>query len=1015
MSEEILRALMELFALIVKQDGGMLLNERNYVLGFLHKQLTHEAVDQYMKLFDSHAGNVTDSKNIEKSESPSVKDSVKVLNICKKINRTLSQAQKIVVLMRLYELVNADKQYTTQRMNIINTVAEVFRIHFDEFSSIEQFIREDSLEKLSGNPAILVLDHDQTGCQTCNRIVTGFSEATIAILRIESADILFIKYISENQLYLNGLPITQGYIYTFPSGGSLRSSQGSPLYYTDIVSRFMEGRTADRLTLAASGITYSFKDGSRAVSGVNLSLSEGTLIGILGSSGSGKTTLLNILSGNRKPTNGEVRINGIDVHSGSADLEGVIGFVPQDDMLMEDLTVYDNLYYAAALSFRDKSEADLKALVEKTLNSLGLYDKKEMKVGTSLNKVISGGQRKRLNIALELIREPSVLFLDEPTSGLSSRDSENVMDLLRELTLKGKLVVTVIHQPSSEIYKLFDKVAILDQGGYLVFFGNPIEAIIYFKTLDAQINSKIGECPSCGNVNPEMIFKIIEAQVLDEFGRYTQKRKVLPAEWHESYNNSTQEEPVTEITDKPHSTLNKPGRLRQLALFLSRDLKSKAANRQYLALTLLEAPVLGFILSYIIRYIADPASDVYVFKDNENIPIYIFMSIIVALFLGLIVSAEEIYRDRMILRREKFLNLSRNSYLLSKVLIMALISLIQVTLFLAVANTILGIKGMFASYFLALFATAFCANMIGLNISASLNSAITIYIVIPLLMIPMMVLSGAMFPFDKLNRTIGSIDKVPVIAELMPTRWSYEALMVSQFKDSRYGRIFYEIDKERSVAIFNLDYRLKELGNKLSSADLALRNGTLSTSGTDQMQFLRNELEEISIYSGTGLFGSIDKLTPALFNSEISEELRSYLAETREWFDSIVTMNENRREYFLSNNIDLARSLQNQYHNTKLREIVTKYYEPNKYFEFRNRLIQNYDPIYLEPVPEGFPMFRAHFFAPAKYIFGRRIDTMVFNISLIFLSVIILYLILYFDLLAGILRKFEKVKFQKSK
>ena len=134
MSEEILKALMELFALIVKQDGGMLENERNYVLTFLRKQLTHEAVDQYMELFDSHAGQITSSKSISDTVSPSVKDSIKILSICKKINRTLNQEQKIVVLTRLYEIVNSDKQFTVQRMNIINTVAEVFRVTNEEIA-----------------------------------------------------------------------------------------------------------------------------------------------------------------------------------------------------------------------------------------------------------------------------------------------------------------------------------------------------------------------------------------------------------------------------------------------------------------------------------------------------------------------------------------------------------------------------------------------------------------------------------------------------------------------------------------------------------------------------------------------------------------------------------------------------------------------------------------------------------------------------------------------------------------
>jgi hypothetical protein len=139
MSEEILRALMELFALIVKQDGGILINEREYVLDFLEKQLSKEAVYEYLALFDEHAGPVMVRSGIQASAPPSVKDSVKIFGICKKINRTLNQEQKVVVLVRLYELVNADRQFTLQRMNIINTVAEVFRIAQDEFEATEQF------------------------------------------------------------------------------------------------------------------------------------------------------------------------------------------------------------------------------------------------------------------------------------------------------------------------------------------------------------------------------------------------------------------------------------------------------------------------------------------------------------------------------------------------------------------------------------------------------------------------------------------------------------------------------------------------------------------------------------------------------------------------------------------------------------------------------------------------------------------------------------------------------------
>ncbi len=498
-------------------------------------------------------------------------------------------------------------------------------------------------------------------------MLTGYQDITICFLRIASVDLYFVKYISSEQLFLNGLPVSPGQVYSFAKGGTLRSSQGYPIYYSDVSSTFLSDIIIHKLSFNVEHLTYNFVEGHPAVSDVSFSIDEGSLVGILGASGSGKTTLLNLLSGIEKPSAGTVKINGLDVISDSAALEGVLGFVPQDDLLIEDLTVFDNLYFAACQCFNGKNKKELTEIVDRTLSNLGLLDKRDLKVGNPFNKVISGGQRKRLNIALELIREPSVLFLDEPTSGLSSRDSENLMDLIRALPLRESLIFTVIHQPSSEIFKMFDKIIVLDQEGCMAYYGNPVDAVIYFKTLDAQINSNVGECPVCGNVNTELIFNIIEAHVVDEFGQYTDKRKVKPAEWAEKF---TQRHPVSgipEVNEPPHKNLQRPGLLRQFAIYFKRDLKSKLANRQYIGLTLLEAPLLGLVLSFIIRYIPDPNSKVYLFSENENIPIYIFMSLIVALFLGLTLSAEEIFRDRKILKRERFLNLSRTSYLSAKI------------------------------------------------------------------------------------------------------------------------------------------------------------------------------------------------------------------------------------------------------------------------------------------------------------------------------------------------------------
>jgi ABC-type multidrug transport system ATPase subunit len=181
---------------------------------------------------------------------------------------------------------------------------------------------------------------------------------------------------------------------------------------------------------------------------------QAVFIGIIGGSGSGKSTLLKVLAGVIKPHKGNIRINGFDIHEEAHELEGIIGYVPQDEFLIKEFTVFENLYFTAKFSFSQFSDEEIYKLVEKALKDFDLVEARDLSVGNSLNTYLSGGQRKRLNIALELLREPAVLFIDEPTSGLSSMDSEKVMILLKRQTLKGKLVFANIHQPSSRYFQI---------------------------------------------------------------------------------------------------------------------------------------------------------------------------------------------------------------------------------------------------------------------------------------------------------------------------------------------------------------------------------------------------------------------------------------------------------------------------------------------------------------------------------------------------------------------------------
>jgi ABC-type multidrug transport system ATPase subunit/uncharacterized tellurite resistance protein B-like protein len=1018
MSEEILRALMQLFAIIAKQDEGVEITQVEYVKNFLQQQLSDEKVKEYFALFEEHAGLISNEIEEEEEEKnkkklTSVRDSVRILGLCKKINKTLTQKQKVVVLVRLFEIVNADRKFTDQRMAIINTVAEVFKVSKEEFVSIESFVIKNEADELD-DLNILIINDDPKKYKNAKKIFTKELDTNIFILQIKSVDLYFLKYTGNENLYLNGLPIRNDRIYLFANGSTVKLPKSAPVYYSDVAAHFLADITTSKISFSAKNLEFRFPNRNIGIRDISFSENHGKLIGIMGSSGTGKTTLLNVLSGIESPSKGEVIINGINLHKEKEKLEGVIGLIPQDDLLIEELTVFQNLYYNAKLCFKDKSDDEIVKLVNKTLQNLGLFEKKDLKVGSPFKKTISGGQRKRLNIALELIREPSILFIDEPTSGLSSKDSENVMDLLLELTLKSKLIFVVIHQPSSEIYKMFDKMMILDDGGYLIYYGNPVEAVMYYKRLDSQINSEIGECPSCGNVNPELIFNIIEAKVVDEFGNYTDARKVIPQKWNEYYKRNIKLREVKTLRESPPKNLKIPGWIKQFRIYTIRDFLSKISNTQYIVLSLLEAPVLGFILSYIIRYIEDPNSDSYIFRVNENIPIFIFMALIVALFLGLTVSAEEIFRDRKMLKREAFLNLSRSSYLISKIIILLVISAIQSFLFVIIANTILGIREMYFIYWLALFSTSAFANILGLNISASFNSAVTIYILIPLIMIPMMILSGAMFSFDKLNRGIGRVDKVPWIAEFMVTKWTYEALMVHQFKDNKFNKTFYEYDKKISQADYKKVYWIPELRDRLKDINEELNEtgGINKTKGA--LKVIYNEIKKETKNVPEIKFDALEKLNADSFNRGISRKVHNYLNELDKYYGNIFTRADKIKQKIINKNLenkpDVYYRFRDNYHNEAVADIVKKVYETNKILEFRHELIQHFDPIYQDPVVKGKLDFRSQFFSPEKQFMGKYFDTYWFNICVVWILTIIFYIILYFDLLKKLITLADRLK-----
>ena len=1023
MSEPILMALVQLFAIVaasVKKQVSA--NTRTILASYLKQHLNSRELEEYLKLFDELVTFHRPEDLSGETEEPEITG--KIRSICQKIQKQLNAKDRLIVFTKFLEFFKELEQETSGKPGFVESdlagnCIEVFKSVFNppdkEYHNSRAFIFDPFGEEMQKENLLIISNQQSQVHKGFKNIYREHLDGTILILYVPSARSFVCRYLGKDDLYLNGHNVPPDHSFFFTNGSILKNLKISPVYYTDVVSQFLHSKEKVRIAFTAKEIEYHFKNSTNGIHPFSFTAESGELIGVMGGSGVGKSTLLNVLNGNLILNKGEILINGYDLEKDKGKLQGIIGFVPQDDLLIEELTVFQNLYYNAKLCFRDFTRKQLIRSVMRVLSDIDLIGIRNLTVGDPLNKFISGGQRKRLNIALELIREPSVLFADEPTSGLSSMDSEMVMLLLKEQTLKGRLVIVNIHQPSSDIFKLFDKLLILDKGGYPIYYGNPIDAITYFKSVSNHVNPEESECLSCGYVNPEQLLQITEGKILNEYGKLTGNRKITPKEWYESFLKNIQ--PILRISEEkealPHNFFRIPGKFKQFRIFGIRNMLAKITNRQYMFINLLEAPFLAVLLAFLTRY---SFGDQYLFSDNRNLVPYLFMSVVVSLFLGMMVSAEEIIRDRKILKREAFLHLSRFSYLNSKIVLLFVLSAIQTILYVVAGNWIMGIKGMTLSYFLILFSTSCFANMVGLNISAGLNSVVAIYILIPFILVPQLLLSGTIVPFDYLNPRIASRINVPLVGNMMTSRWTFEALAVEQFKKNEYEKIFFPYDQEISRYSYITAYAIPTLKSEI---DVCLRNIQLKEDPEkilNNFEILKNEIPALQREAGFGSFPFSGFFNPGDFTSQAAEQVIKYLDSLSRFYSGkLRTISANRDAVY----IKLVRQMgeenvykfRQDYYNDNLADLVLNKGAENKIIEAQGRLIRKKDPIFM--IPES-TVGNGHFYTPVKNIFGLWIDTFWFDFLVIWLMSVILYFTLLYDLIRKGIAWFERIKLRRS-
>lgn len=1031
MYEEIIETLLKFFAIVTDYDDNKTSEHASLsVVSYLEENFSREQVDKYTGLYYEfvHYYHIENKGILYEKEGDGEKYINKryIRKICKGIVEEFDLGTRFMIIAQLLNFIYTDEGTSNHDKEIVDIVAKGLKIKSREYKELARFFLESIYNVKDKSNLFVVNGNKEYPFRQIKHLYRENQKVELEIIRINSINTLFFKYWGPRNMYLNGHRLVQNRLYVFPPGGILRTSRIIPIYYSSIMTRFIQEQGKPKIVFNAEGVEYRFSRKNYGLHPLSFQERSGDLVGIIGGSGVGKTTLLNVLNGKLKPHKGRIIINGFDIHNpeNKDDLEGIIGYVPQVDLLLEELTVYENLKFNARFCFGNMDEEKIREKIEQTLQDFDLVEARDLVVGSPVKKILSGGQRKRLNIALELMREPSVLFVDEPTSGLSSADSEKVMYLLKRQCLKGKLVFANIHQPSSDIYKLFDRMIVMDKGGRVVFFGNPMEAITYFKHETNYINPDESECLACGNVHTEQPLRIIETRMVDPFGKSIRQRKITPEDWYQRYKEKVEPEVLDFMQtnpntrqDLPEIQFKIPKWLKQLKLFIKRDFATKKSNRQYLTIALLEAPALAILLGFFSKY---SGTAEYLVRYNDNVPAFLFMSVVVALFIGLSISAEEIFKDQKIRMREEFLHLSRGAYLTSKIIILFSLSAIQMLSFVLISNYMLEIKDVSFSTWAVLFTTACFANLLGLNFSAGLNSVVAIYIIIPLLLIPQLLLSGVIIDFNKMHNTLNSYERTPLIGDAMTSRWAYEALAVNLFKNNDYNRHLFEEEVRKNEFGFKAFYLVPELKKYLAA----------------YQSFKNNNQQENALLVEPLLQNSFDDLTSEIppHNDSIIEEIAYIGADT--WKQNAFSVlsdyldyaaqeykaehnkaNSAREEKYMevlsrfNNDPVRLENFKDRHTNNKLEEITREKYSAQKVYITNNRIYQGDEPVYRHPVNNN---GTAHFYSAYKYLGNVKIDTLWFNILVIWLFTFLLMVTLYFNVLRKLLAKVESWRLNRQ-
>jgi ABC-type multidrug transport system ATPase subunit len=545
----------------------------------------------------------------------------------------------------------------------------------------------------------------------------------------------YIEDFSTNGTYLNGARVTK----------KERLKENDVIVAGDTKIIFKEGSLvynvySKGIQLDAQNITKIVSDGNggekKILDDISISIKPGELVALIGGSGAGKSTFMDSLNGFRMPTSGTVLINNDNFYENYNAYKNILGYVPQQDIVYDSLTVEEMLTYSAQLRMpEDSTKEDIRERVAEVIRDVELEGREKLLISK-----LSGGQKKRASIAVELLADPKLFYLDEPTSGLDPGMERNLMKLLRKLANQGKTIILITHATAN--LHLCDKVVFLGYGGRLCYFGPPKGALTFFGVEDyVDIYDNLGE---------KQAEKWKQKFKASDYGVY---QKQLSAKTPKKI----KKEKVT-----------KRSSLKQFSILSRRYVKLIAKDRAKTILLLAQVPVIISLLAIVAK--KDSFSS---FDDAKSI---IFTLACAAVWLGVLNSIQEICKERVIYKRERAVNLKIAPYIASKLFILGLVCIIQAISLVGLTAVFIDFPGkgllpnLYLEVFLSVFLITFVSVALGLVISTFFKNPDAAMSAAPVILVPQLLFTGLVFELKGVS---------DIISSFALSKWASRVLAVS--------------------------------------------------------------------------------------------------------------------------------------------------------------------------------------------------------------------------------------------